>query len=119
MKILVDENIPLSTVTALQHAGHEVLDLRGTEREGSPDGVLWHIAQAEKRLLVTTDKGFAGRRAEKHSGILIVRLKQPSGRKIHDRVMLAMQQFAAEEWPNLLVIMRDQARSLWRATAEN
>lgn len=30
MKICVDENIPLVTVTALSNLGHDVLDIRGT-----------------------------------------------------------------------------------------
>jgi predicted nuclease of predicted toxin-antitoxin system len=115
MKILADENIPRSTVEALREFGHEVLDLRGSEREGSTDGLLWQIAQDEERLLVTTDKGFSGHRGEPHFGILIVRLKQPNRQKIHDRVMRAMSEFAADQWPSLLVVMRDEAFGIWRA----
>ena len=77
LKILVDENIPLSTVKVLRELKHEVLDLRGTEREGSPDEILWQIAQSEARVLIATDKGFAHHRTESHYGVLIVRLKQP------------------------------------------
>jgi hypothetical protein len=40
-----------------------------------------------KALLITTDKGFASRRDESHYGILIVRIKQPTRLKIHQRVM--------------------------------
>ena len=32
MKILVDENIPNITVHGLRAMGHDVLDIRGTER---------------------------------------------------------------------------------------
>ena len=116
MKILVDENIPLSTVEVLRESGHEVLDLRGGEREGSPDEVLWQIAQDEKWLLVTTDKGFSSHRGETHFGILIVRLKQPNRQKIHDRVVRAMSEFAPDQWPNLLVVMRDETFGIWRAS---
>ena len=58
MKILVDENIPNITVTALRTAGHDVLDIRGTPRQGIVDEELWALAQTEERMLVTTDKGF-------------------------------------------------------------
>ncbi len=66
----MDENIPLMTVKALRQLGHEVLDIRGTAIEGSEDETLWQIAQREKRLLITTDKGFTHHREESHHGIL-------------------------------------------------
>ncbi len=115
MKIFVDENIPLMTVRALRKMGHDVLDIRGTVDEGMTDDALWEMIQSERRLLITTDKGFTLHRDELHHGILIVRLRQPNRYKIHQRVMQAMTRFAAEEWPGLLVVMRDVAQSVWRA----
>lgn len=116
MKILVDENIPLMTVRALREIGHDVLDIRGTADEGMTDDALWEMIQPERRLLITTDKGFTQHRDELHHGILIVRLRQPTRRKIHQRVIQAMTHFAAEEWPGLLVVMRDVVQSVWRAS---
>ena len=78
MKICVDENIPLISVSALSNAGHDILDIRGTIEEGLPDHLLWEKVQFEKRLLISSDKGFAERRGEAHFGILIVRLRQPN-----------------------------------------
>ncbi len=76
MKILVDENIPNVTVTTLRSAGHDVLDVRGTPRQGIIDDDLWSVAQGEGRMLATTDKGFSEHRSERHHGVLIVRLRQ-------------------------------------------
>jgi len=59
-------------------------------------------------LLVLTTQ----HREELHHGILIVRLKQPNRHKIHERVMQAMALFAAEEWCDLLVVMRDVMQSV-------
>lgn len=115
MNILVDENIPLMTVRALREAGHDVLDIRGTADQGMKDPPLWEMAQAEGRLLVTTDKGFAQRRREHHTGLLVVRLRQPNRQKIHERVMRAVEQFSEAEWPGLTVVMRDAVQSVWRA----
>jgi uncharacterized protein (DUF433 family) len=56
MRILVDENIPRMTVTALVSLGHDVVDIRGTARQGLADPDLWALAVAESRILVTTDK---------------------------------------------------------------
>jgi predicted nuclease of predicted toxin-antitoxin system len=114
MNILVDENIPLMTVRALREAGHDVLDIRGTANQGMKDPPLWEMAQAEGRLLVTTDKGFTQRRRESHAGLLVVRLRQPNRQKIHERVMRAVEQFSESEWPGLTVVMRDAVQSLWR-----
>jgi predicted nuclease of predicted toxin-antitoxin system len=114
MKIFVDENIPLMTVRVLREMGHDVRDIRGTAQQGITDDVLWEIAQQEGRLLITTDKGFTQHREELHHGILIVRLKQPNRHKIHERVMQAIALFAAEEWCDSLVVMRDVMQSVWR-----
>ena len=119
MKIFVDENIPLMTVQMLREMGHDVLDIRGTADEGMTDDALWEMIQSEGRQLITTDKGFTQHRNESHHGILIVRLRQPNRHKIHQRVMQAMAQFAAEEWPGLLIVMRDVVQSVWRFGRSN
>jgi predicted nuclease of predicted toxin-antitoxin system len=75
MKIFVDENIPFMTVHALREMGHDVIDVRGTTEEGSPDEALWQMVKKQGRLLITTDKGFTQHREESHHGILIVRLQ--------------------------------------------
>ncbi|MCL0060305.1 DUF5615 family PIN-like protein [Dehalococcoidia bacterium] len=115
MKIFVDENIPLMTVRALRGMNHDLVDIRGTVDEGMIDDALWEIIQREGRLLITTDKGFTQHRDKLHHGILIVRLRQPNRYKIHQRVMQAITRFTAEEWPGLLVVMRDVVQSVWRA----
>lgn len=115
MKVLVDENIPLMTVDTLRSLGHDVLDIRGTADEGMPDDKLWEKAQQEKRLLITTDKGFASYRDQSHYGILTISLKRPNRHKIHKRVMQAIYQFSEEQWPGLLVVMRDTVQSVWQA----
>jgi len=114
MKICVDENIPLVTVTELRNLGHDVLDIRGTANQGISDDLLWGLVQNEGRVLVTTDKGFVQYRSETHHGILVVRLRQPNEQKIHERVMRAMQQFEENEWAGLMVVMRDTVQSVWR-----
>jgi predicted nuclease of predicted toxin-antitoxin system len=91
-----------------------VKDTRGTANQGLPDAGLWMLALAEDRMLITTDKGFTERRHAAHSGILVVRLRQPNRHKIHNAVMLAMGRFAERQWPSLLVVMRDQTMSVSR-----
>lgn len=114
MKLLVDENIPNMTVTLLKEQGHDVLDIRGTEREGISDQELWALANEERRLLITTDKGFAKNRDSDHAGVLIVALRKPNRAAIHKHIIFTLMQYDAEEWAGLLVVAKDQSRSVWR-----
>lgn len=115
MNIFVDENIPARTVRELREIGHDVKDIRGTDKEGIIDDDVWDIAQKEQRLLISTDKGFSQKRHEKHSGILIIRLKKPNRLKIHQKVMQAMRRFKENEWAGMTVVMKDSVQSIWKA----
>ena len=114
MRVLVDENIPGMTVNALADMGHDVLDILGTDMQGASDSELWTIAQQERRVVVTTDRGFAGRTATPHHGVLVVRLRQPNRKRIHGSVMRVIGRFAESEWPGLIVTARDRAMSVRR-----
>ena len=115
MKVLVDENIPLVTVEELRSKGFNVTDIRGSAEQGITDEVLWQKAQQEKRLFITTDKGFSIYRDEAHYGILIVRLRQPTRLKIHQRVMQAVTKYSEQQWHGLMVVMRDAVQSFWKS----
>jgi predicted nuclease of predicted toxin-antitoxin system len=114
MKIFVDENIPLITVKQLRSKGFDVTDIRGTPDQGMPDEHLWERALQEKRLLITTDKGFSNYRYKDHYGLLIIRLKQPTRLKIHQYVMQAIEKYSEKDWRGMLVVMRDSVQSSWR-----
>lgn len=118
MKILIDENMPRMTAAQLRKQGHDVADVRGTRDQGVLDPELWKIPQREKRLLITTDKGFTHYRHERHHGILVVRLRQPNRRRIHEAVLRAFREIHQEAWPGTLVVVRDKARSLYRIPPE-
>lgn len=114
MRIFVDENIPKITVRSLLEMGHDVRDIHGTTSEGMEDEVIWDLIRQEGYMLITTDKGFMQYRNNPHNGILIVRLKQPNRLKIHKRTMKAITQFTEAEWKGLIVVMRDNIRSVLR-----
>jgi len=116
MKICVDENIPLVTVSELKNLQHDVLDIRKTPDRGMSDDLLWELVTKEGRLVITTDKGFVQHRSELHNGLLIVRLRQPNEQKIHDRVMQAIDHFSEDEWRSLTVVMRDTVQSVSRTS---
>ena len=115
MKIFVDENIPLITVETLREFKHDVMDIRGTEHEGMDDDALWKLVQREKRLFITTDKGFSRFRNTPHSGLLIIRLRQPNRMKIHQKVMHAFIQTPENEWAGRMIVMQDTIQSFWQS----
>ena len=101
---------------ALRALGHDVKDVRGASDQGIPDSDLWALATTEFRTLVSTDKGFTEYRHTTHHGILVVRLRQPNRQKIHNAVLYVFERFQSAEWPNLLVVVRDNTMSTSRAT---
>lgn len=113
MKIFVDENIPKMTVHSLQKAGHDVKDIRGTSNEGIEDEEIWNIVKKEKRILITTDKGFSRYRNKTQPGILIILLSKPNRTKIHQRVINGLYQFNTQEWNGKILIVRDTVQSIW------
>jgi len=114
MKIFVDENIPKMSVNELKNLGFDVLDIRNTEKEGIPDEEVWKIVQSEKRLLITTDKGFSKYRMQNHSGILIVRLQKPNRLKIHNKVIQTINSINVNDWENLIITLKDNVKTSWK-----
>ena len=113
MKIFIDENIPRMTVQALQDAGHDVKDIRGTTSEGIEDEEIWNIVKQENRLLLTTDKGFSQYRSKNQPGILIILLSKPNRMKLHQKAMKGLSQFTEREWMGKIVVIRDTVQSIW------
>src|SRR5580704_1463380 len=57
MRLLVDENLPKSTVNALRAKGNDVLWAR-TDCSGWKDAALLEFAESEARILLTLGKDF-------------------------------------------------------------
>ena len=98
----------------MRELGHDVLDIRGTPREGMKDELLWELAQKEKRLLISTDRRFLRYWNVSHSGALVVLLSQAKLQTIHAKIMQTLDQFTPEEWQELLVVVRDTFQSVRR-----
>lgn len=119
MNIFVDENIPNLSVEELRRMGHDVMDIRGTDKEGLDDKGIWQIVEEQKRMLITTDKGFANYRDELHYGMIIVRLRQPNRKKIHSGKLQTFTAYKESEWRGLMVIVRDTVQSIWHSREES
>jgi predicted nuclease of predicted toxin-antitoxin system len=58
LDFLVDENLPLSAVDALQDLGHRARHVREIDMQGARDVALFSWAQDEGWVIVTRDLGF-------------------------------------------------------------
>ena len=79
MKFLVDENIPISCSLLLTKSAHEVIDIRGTDKEGLSDSDIFQLAQNYKAIFITCDKDFFHTipfQFKIHHGIIVIALNQ-------------------------------------------
>jgi len=104
----LDENIPHSLVATLESKGHDVETVPDEQREGEPDQEIWQAAQQEGRFFITQDLDFSDIRQFRpgtHSGIMIVRLMNPSRRRLIKRISTVVAQENMEEWQGSLIIL--------------
>lgn len=76
MRLLADEGVDRSIVTALRDGGHDVL-WTAEEMEGAKDSVVLDAAARDSRILITEDKDFGElvhRQRRGHRGVVLVRL---------------------------------------------
>lgn len=110
MKFKIDESLPSSLAPMLVGLGHDAHTVFDEGINGRDDGVVWNAAQAEGRLVLTQDLGFAlqaSRHAGAHAGLRIVRLHHPSRRSIVARLDQVFAQESMAEWPGAIVSVTD------------
>ena len=101
MNVKLDENMPATLAEALAELGHDVDAVPGEELSGALDEAVWTTAQSVGRFLVTQDLDFSDiRRFEPgtHHGILLVRLHNPTRRRLTERVRLLFQTEDVAAW---------------------
>ena len=116
MKICVDENIPLVTVSELQALQHDVWIFEGLSIKACETIFSGSLYRTKGDSSSRRTKDSLSTAANYITGLLIVRLRQPNEQKIHERVMKAIGQFSEDEWNGLTVVMRDTVQSVSRAS---
>jgi len=111
MKIKPDENIPASLGTTVESIGHDVDTVMQENRVGAPDSAIWQAATQEKRFLITQDLDFSDFRRfppGAHPGIMIVRLGNPSRRRLIERISGVFNRESVNDWKGGIVILTDR-----------
>jgi predicted nuclease of predicted toxin-antitoxin system len=100
MRIKLDENIPVSLVTALANLGHDVDSVPQEGLTGKPDPGVWIGAQESGHFLITQNLDFSDARRYApgtHQGLLLVRLKQSGRRAVAKRIQSLFLSISVED----------------------
>jgi len=112
LRFLVDESSGRRLTKALRDAGHDVKFV--TEiLPAAPDSKVLDLAEKEKRILITNDKGFGelvfriGRPA---SGVILLRLKVDSATSRIKTVLTLIEKFESKLYAHFIVASEIEAR---------
>lgn len=109
MKIKLDENVPSDLKIALSF----VDDVDTVEEEGlqgANDNRVWEAAQREQRFLITQDLDFSDLRQFQpgtHHGILLIRLRSPSRRRLNERIVELLRLDDFQTWRGCFIVATD------------
>jgi len=111
MRFFLDENFPKSASALLQSMGHEVLDLRGSGREGLADADIFTEAHRSDAVFLTTDRDFfhtIHHIHEQHAGIIVIALRQPNRCAILEKLAWILKRLKPQEFRNRAIQLRDK-----------
>jgi predicted nuclease of predicted toxin-antitoxin system len=110
MRFFLDENFPKTARALLSKEGHESVDIRGTDKEGSNDHDLFRMAQDSNAVFLTTDKDFfhtIPHLCPTHRGVVVVALHQPNRESILARLSWLLAHLTAEQIEGRVFLLRD------------
>jgi len=110
MRFFLDENFPKAARALLSREGHQSVDIRGTEKEGSDDNDLFLMAQDVHAVLLTTDKDFfhtIPHLYPRHCGVVVIALHQPDRESILTKLSWLLTHLTAEQIEGRVFLLRD------------
>lgn len=122
MKIKLDENMPAGLAESLAPRGHEIDTVPLENLSGADDDTVWRAAQAGQRFLITQDLDFSDIRKFEpgtHAGILLIRLREPTRRKLTQRVATLFRSEAVDSWSGCFVVATDHKLRIRRPRAND
>lgn len=119
MNVKLDENLPAAIAELLREAGHDADTVPEEGIAGQDDEAVWDAAQRAGRFLVTQDLDFSDIRRFQpgtHHGILLVRLANPSRRKLIERVHRLFLTETVDNWRGCFVVATERKIRVRRPT---
>ncbi len=77
LRFLIDEDCPLSLETLLNKRGYDTIHVKTSGLSGTKDPELFVFAQAEQRIIISRDLGWANIKSyppNTHCGLIVLRL---------------------------------------------
>lgn len=113
MRFLADENFPGPVVRGLRAQGHDVAWVLDAMR-GATDRDVLHAAQAERRVLLTSDKGFGelafGSGLPAECGVVLFRLGGPDSEQDNARMLRVLA--GRDDWAGQFAVVTDRSLRL-------
>jgi len=109
MKLKLDENLPVELANLL--SGHDVATVPAEGLTGREDRAVFVAAVREGRLLLTQDMDFSDVRQFRpgtHPGIVMIRLRDPSRRRLVERIQQVFSTEDVERWAGCFVVLSDR-----------
>ena len=84
MKLVADEHVPNSFITALRAEGHDVVRAKDVLPEGEDDPEVVAYAEADDRVILNEDGDFRGKEIDldDHPGVIACDTRAPAGRVV-------------------------------------
>ena len=111
MKIKLDENLPGDLADVLRLLNHDVETVPQESLAGRDDPTIFLAPVREDRMLITQDLDFSDVRKFKpgtHPGIVLVRLRDPSRRRLIERIRQVVESTDIEKWARCFVVISDR-----------
>lgn len=121
MRIKLDENVPVDAAEALRAKGHDVETVIGEGLSGSPDRQLVVVASAERRLLLTLDRGMADIRAHppgSHAGIVVFRPEHQDAATVRAAVEAFADHHGTADFEGCIVVVRGHLARIRRPSPQ-
>jgi len=118
MRVKVDEDLPKPAVQMLRDKGYEAASVVEQEMGGLKDPHLWRTVQAERRFLVTADKGFADTRSYApgtHAGVLLLRPDQDGIRPVIELLERVLSSYSLDELAGTVTVVTPRSIRIRRA----
>lgn len=110
MRFFFDENFPKAAAVLITARGHECIDIRGTNQEGADDDTIFHLAQEQGAVLLTTDRDFFHTiplLVRDHHGVVVVALRQPNRQGILKRLEWFLEHYENTDIRNKVFELRN------------
>lgn len=110
MKFIADENVSRFVIQSLVDTGHDIISVYDVGLKSAVDEAIIQFGIAEGRVIITHDRDFGGLlrySARKSSGVILIRLRQPSPQKVWKALQKLLASLTEAKIQGRVVVIED------------